>query len=702
MSRRGVAVALVTVILLSSVTGVVGGTDHGQGELVRVIVVFEDHTVRADGPVAALGGHVTGGRDIQLVPVVFAMIPERAIPRLANNPHVAGVYPDAVATAIPQPQVSASSQTEPWGIARVGAATGISVAGISPNDQEKVQVAVVDTGIDYDHEDLRNNVADWGVRVTTGEECLWVICWPTEKLSYGKDAADDDNGHGTHVAGTIAAEDNGLGVVGVAPHVQLYPVKVLDHGGNGPYSVIMTGMDEAVKGPDGIIGTPDDADVLSMSLSGPTAGGLCDAVNRAVDAGVVVVAAAGNTGDGDTGTDDVRYPAKCGGAIAVAATNSDDGTPSWSAEGPDVDIAGPGVSVYSTERGNGYSYKSGTSMATPHVSATAALVLAQDMQDGAKDLSPAAVRTRLVDTAADIAAAGFDRDTGHGLVQVDRVLAAGLQTGAGPVTIGETGTVTVSQGGRAQWHTVSLSNSFDDPVVVMDPASYNGVQPVHVRVRNVQSSSFQFKLEEWNYLDGGHVAETVSYLVLERGVHTLADGRVVEAGTTLTDENADFVSFSAPFDETPVVLSQVQTYDGPDAVVTRVKGITTGGFTVWVAEEEAEGPHVVEQVGYVALVEGDADLDGTAMRVATTNDVMTHGWKRVDFGAASYGAAPVFLAAMQTTDGGDPAGLRYRNLDGDGVEVKVEEEQSADSETSHTSEVVGYTVFERAGTIYGY
>ncbi|WP_435365106.1 S8 family serine peptidase [Haloarchaeobius sp. DYHT-AS-18] len=736
MNRRALALALAVVVLLSAVAGTATGNGHGVGaapgdgpgtapgngpgdgpeagpgdrpddgpgaggppvgvgpdDMTRVIVVFTDHAARSAAPIEAAGGWVTGGEDVDLVPVAFAMVPGRAVRGLERNPNVAGVYPDAIATVDP----AAATQTTPWGIDRIEAQAA-ATAGLDATDQSNVQVAVIDTGIDYDHEDLQNNV-DWGVRVTSGQECWWIFCWPTEELSYGKQAANDDNGHGTHVAGTVAAEDNGLGVVGVAPHVSLYSVKVLDSSGSAPYSVIITGMDEAVKGPDGVIGTADDADVLSMSLSGPSEGGLCDAVNSATAAGSVVVAAAGNSGDGDTSSDDVRYPAKCAGAIAVAATNSNDGTPTWSAEGPDLDVAAPGVSVYSTARGNGYTTMSGTSMATPHVSGTVALLLAQDLQDGTRDLSPDDVRTRLVQSTDDLGAPGFDYDTGYGLVMVDQVLGVGDQE---PTAIGETGRVTVSQSSRDQWHTVSLSNTYANPVVVMEPPSYNGDHALHVRVRNVGPSSFEFRLEEWLIADGSHTTETVSYMVVEAGSHTLADGRTLEAGTVEVDEADDFVAFGTQFSSTPVVLSQVQTVVEDDPVVTRMKSVSTGGFTVRLQEEEARGGHATETVGYVAIAKGDGQLDGTAVQVASTPNKVTHRWYRIDFGAQNFGTAPVFLAAQQTTDGGDPAGLRYQTLDGSGVEVKVEEEKSSDTEVNHTSEVVGYVVFGQSGTLYGY
>jgi hypothetical protein len=217
-------------------------------------------------------------------------------------------------------------------------------------------------------------------------------------------------------------------------------------------------------------------------------------------------------------------------------------------------------------------------------------------------------------------------------------------------------------------------------------------------LRNVQSGSFEYQLEEWGYDDGPHTTETVSYTVMEAGQHTLPDGTTVGAGTVPTDEGFASVGFTQSFATAPVVLSQAQTRNGPQAIVTRQQGISSGGFDVRVQEAEANGTHATERVGYIAIEAGTGTFNGVDFEAGRTADVVTHNWQQVSFGG-SYAGSAVFLAGMQTFDGDDTAGLRYQNLGGNGVDVRVEEEQSANGETRHTDEVVGYLVIDDAGVI---
>ncbi len=188
------------------------------------------------------------------------------------------------------------------------------------------------------------------------------------------DDANDDNGHGSHCAGIIAAVDgDGLlpdtddRVVGVAPKVLLYPVKVLDSTGSGYVSDIAEGINWAItKG----------VDVISMSLGGPSGTTeLQTAIQNAYNAGIVVVGAAGNSGRAYFGSN-VIYPAKYPTVIAVAATDSNNIRASFSSTGPEVDISAPGVSIISSYLNDDTLYMSGTSMACPHVAGAAALLLA--------------------------------------------------------------------------------------------------------------------------------------------------------------------------------------------------------------------------------------------------------------------------------------------------------------------------------------
>jgi subtilisin family serine protease len=263
-----------------------------------------------------------------------------------------------------------------------------------------VRVAVLDTGIDYKHKDLQGAVSYCVVSLNNGK-----IFYRGTDLS----KCADQNGHGTHVAGIIAARLNGFGVAGVAPKAVLYAVKVLSASGSGYVSDVAKGIIEATKGPDGTAGTDDDADVISMSLGGPDSQTLHNAVKYAYSYGVVLVAAAGNDGASSP-----SCPACYSEVIAVGAIDQSYNVPSWSNRNPDV--VAPGVNILSTYPGNKYAYMSGTSMACPHVSATVALIEALRLAAGLKKLTPDEVMNVLRSTAIDLAPQGYDELYGYGLV----------------------------------------------------------------------------------------------------------------------------------------------------------------------------------------------------------------------------------------------------------------------------------------------
>jgi subtilisin len=279
------------------------------------------------------------------IPAFAARMTFSEAQRLALHPDVIAVEPDWLAFAIGRGGATtacatSSAQTIP---------AGVSAMGTSSNTGSGVKVAVLDTGIDLDHSDLS-------------------VAGNVNEIR-SRSSGDDDNGHGTHVAGTIAALSNSAGVVGVAPGASLYAVKVLDRGGSGSYSTVAAGIDWAVL---------YEMDVVNMSLSGTGySSTLYAAVSRARDADIVQVVAAGNSGHNlDTSPE---YPAAWEGLVltisALDVSTSTWSFPSWSNYGTAVDVAGPGVNVCSTTMGGGYGQMSGTSMASPHVAGAVAVYL---------------------------------------------------------------------------------------------------------------------------------------------------------------------------------------------------------------------------------------------------------------------------------------------------------------------------------------
>ncbi len=291
-----------------------------------------------------------------------------------------------------------SDPETPWGIERV-------FNGNYYGDQytTAVQVAILDTGIDLDHPDLQANIK-WAVDAT------------------GRGSPDDKNGHGTHVAGTIGAVRNNDGVVGMYANVEIYAIKVLGNGGSGDWSWFIQGLEYAMQGPDGIKGTADDADVISMSLGASSDPGV-DVHNKIIEAynmGIVLVAAAGNEGDGDGTTDEYSWPAAYDEVISVGATQQDDTITSFSNSGPHVEVVAPGYQIYSTYRNGGYDTLSGTSMATPHVSGLIALFIAINgkLPVGTfSDMDATTIRGWLHSNALDLGTTGWDPVFGYGLIQ---------------------------------------------------------------------------------------------------------------------------------------------------------------------------------------------------------------------------------------------------------------------------------------------
>lgn len=258
-------------------------------------------------------------------------------------------------------------------------------------------------------------------------------------------------------------------------------------------------------------------------------------------------------------------------------------------------------------------------------------------------------------------------------------------------TGGGVGAVRQHQPAAGTWHDVGLSGH-DTPTVVMGPASVNGAQPVHPRVRAVGDDGFQFKLEEWQYLDGVHFEETVGHLSFSAGTHALPGGAAVDAGRVATDHNYTRVGFDADFDTEPAVFTQVMSYAGYDPAVARQANATADGVSVRVQEAESGGPHAVETVGYVAVSRGRTTVGGGRAEAGRAPDV-TDEWHWINF-SRDYDA-PAFVASIHTANGADTAALRYKNLSAGGVHVRIQEERSEDGETNHAPEDVSYLVAEQ-------
>ena len=292
--------------------------------------------------------------------------------------------------------------------------------------------------------------------------------------------------------------------------------------------------------------------------------------------------------------------------------------------------------------------------------------------------------------AADICGDGIDQDCLGGDPICDNVGDEPEPTEAVSALPMEFGEVDVDD----QWKTVVMKRSFDDPVVVVAASSYNDQNPVVTRVKNVTGNSFEVRVQEWNYLDGEHALEKTGYIVVESGSYELPGGTRVEAGrfTASAVSGFDTVQFKQPFSTVPVVIATTTTSNESDALAMRLRNITTGKFDYRIQEQEINNQqHGSEQAGYVAWEPSAGSLDDIVFEIGRTSNSVTHAFQALNF-YEPFSNPPVYLAGMQTTDGGDTAAVRCQNKQADGIEIKVEEEQSRDTETNHTTEVIGYMV----------
>lgn len=337
-----------------------------------------------------------------LIDVIAAKIPQTAIDALRRNPNIEYIENDEKVVCDTNNSTNITSQIGeiypmdinilqqivPWGIEKIGA---IQVHPYTKGFP--IKIAVIDTGIDYTHPDLSLNYKGGYNFISNTSDPM------------------DDNNHGTHIAGTIAALDNDIGVIGVAPEAYLYAAKVLDSIGSGYISDVIAGIQWSVN---------NYMRIANMSLGSRVPNrSLKNACDNAYNQGLLIVAAAGNSGNSSGTGNNIDYPARYDSVIAVAATDINDKRATFSSTGPAVELSAPGVNINSTLRNNRYGTASGTSMATPHVTGTAALILAYN-----PSLTNIQTRVRMQITTIDLGISGKDNLYGYGLVNATKAVLA--------------------------------------------------------------------------------------------------------------------------------------------------------------------------------------------------------------------------------------------------------------------------------------
>ena len=291
--------------------------------------------------------------------------------------------------------------------ADIDAPEGWDGAGMGgfPAAANGAKIGIVDTGVQASHEDLAGKVADCAGLRSFGIDLLGLIRLPlfADPTIVGGRCADD-NGHGTHVAGTAAARaNNGRGIAGVAFDSPLAVCKGLDSGGGGAVAGIANCIAYVAAA---------GAKVISLSFGTTGASTTLRNVVAAASERALIVAAAGNSGDAT-----IEYPAAYPEVVSVAATDNRDRRAEFSTANSRVEIAAPGVDVLSTWRNGGYRTISGTSMAVPHVAGVAAIISGRDPSGG-----PAAWRAKLAASVDDLGPAGRDPQFGFGRVNLAKAV----------------------------------------------------------------------------------------------------------------------------------------------------------------------------------------------------------------------------------------------------------------------------------------
>jgi subtilisin family serine protease len=353
---------------------------------VRKIVVFQSDFVNEVAQKALLIKHdAILIKRLKLINAMAVHLSPQAEEALRNRIEILRVDDDLVISKSPKPEKPGKAEPEqppqelPWGVDRIGA----DEAWDANNTGETIKVAVVDTGIDLEHPDLIENIKGNFNAINP------------------RKSGNDDNGHGSHVAGTIAALNNEIGVIGVGPEIYLYAVKVLDRKGSGWLSDLIEGLTWCIN---------NEMQVVNMSLGASVDNdSFHEAITAVYNAGIVQVAAAGNNGENGGEMD---YPAKYEETIAVSAVDEEMKLAGFSSWGVEVDLAAPGVGIKSTYKDAEYETLDGTSMATPHVSGSAALVLANN-----NNLNPDEVKDKLKETAENLQLEVSEQ--GAGLVRPD-------------------------------------------------------------------------------------------------------------------------------------------------------------------------------------------------------------------------------------------------------------------------------------------
>ena len=247
------------------------------------------------------------------------------------------------------------------------------------------------------------------------------------------------------------------------------------------------------------------------------------------------------------------------------------------------------------------------------------------------------------------------------------------------------------------WQRVYFEKSFINPIVVAKPASLNDPDPAVVRIGKIDETGFDIRIQEWDYLDGVHGFENVSYMVVEKGSYILPGNVKMEAGTfEAGDKNFSFNPFAESFSQIPVVIASVTSVERQNAVDGRIGNVSTNGFDYCLQEQELNDQidNGTETVSFIAIECFSGVLNELTIEVGTTGTLVNHDFHDIVF-TENFLTVPHFLADMQTANELDSSNLRYSTIDDSAVEMQISEEESMDMEIFHSNENIGYIVISK-------
>ena len=458
---------------------------------------------------------------------------QNILERYKNDPDVEAVEPNAIVHAM---DMIPNDPDYPllWGMSKIRAPQAWELN----TGSSQVVVAVIDSGIDYTHHDLFPNM--W---INPGE--IPYNHWDDDNNGYVDDLFGydfinndpdpmDDHFHGSHCAGTIgAAGNNGRGVAGVSWNVRLMALKFLGSSGSGSTSAAISAIQYAVN---------NGAHILSNSWGGTGySQALQDAINAANNAGVLFIASAGNAS-----TSAPSYPAAMAGVVSVAATNPNDQLADFSNYGPSIDLAAPGVDIYSCGLGETYTFASGTSMACPHVAGLAALIKAHNF-----NLTKDQITSVLQNSADDLGTPGRDDIYGYGRINALRALSMVNPNPAPAVQITSPTTV----------------QPFSYPLDVLGTAAGSTFTRYRLEARPTHVTS-------WIPISSGTTPVTNGFLG-RLNPTGWADGPVTVRLTVTDNQGADFSTQTVPRLEKARIASP-NPFDESAGVGTPIRGTAAG------------------------------------------------------------------------------------------------------------------------------